>query len=148
MLYEGSKGRIKDWSAPVAPYRSCFMLVVMLNAAIAPHAAGMKEEMLVVIPVVVTLIVICYLLGYFGSYAMLGPTQEMQITFTYASGMRNISLGMVLATTYFSPRLPSRGAGHYVPATGGNHHSCFIPPKTHSGGKLSKMITRQKEERP
>ena len=81
------------------------MLVVMLNAAaIAPHAAGMKEEMLVVIPVVVTLIVICYLLGYFGSYAMLGPTQEMQITFTYASGMRNISLGMVLATTYFSPQ--------------------------------------------
>ena len=60
--------------------------------------------MLVVIPVVVTLIVICYLLGYFGSYAMLGPTQEMQITFTYASGMRNISLGMVLATTYFSPQ--------------------------------------------
>ena len=106
MLYEGSKGRIKDWSAPVATHiEAVFMLVVMLNAAaIAPHAAGMKEEMLVVIPVVVTLIVICYLLGYFGSYAMLGPTQEMQITFTYASGMRNISLGMVLATTYFSPQ--------------------------------------------
>ncbi|OIB04932.1 bile acid:sodium symporter [Paenibacillus sp. LC231] len=107
MLYEGSKGRVKDWSAPVAQPISklFFMLVVMLNAAaIAPHAAGMKEEMLVVIPVVVTLIVICYLLGYFGSYAMLGPTQEMQITFTYASGMRNISLGMVLATTYFSPQ--------------------------------------------
>ena len=68
----------------------------------------MKEEMLVVIPVVVALIVICYLLGYFGSYAMPGRTEDMQITFTYASGMRNISLGMVLATSYFRPRHPFR----------------------------------------
>lgn len=107
LLYEVSRGKIKDWSAPVAQPISklFFMLVVMLNAAaIAPHAASMKEEMLVVIPVVITLIVICYLLGFFGSYAMLRPSPEMQVTFTYASGMRNISLGMVLATTYFSPQ--------------------------------------------
>ena len=80
------------------------MLVVMLNAApslpCSRHEGGDAGSN----PVVVTLIVICYLLGYFGSYAMLGPTQEMQITFTYASGMRNISLRMVLATTYFSPQ--------------------------------------------
>lgn len=107
ILYECSKGRIKDWSAPVAQPISkvFFMLVVLLNAAsIAPHAAGMKQEMVIVVPAVILLIILCYALGYFGSYVVRRPTHELQITVTYASGMRNISLGMVLATSYFSPQ--------------------------------------------
>lgn len=111
LLHEWSKGRIKDWSAPVTQPISklCFMLVVMLNAAaIAPHAAGLGDEMLVVVPAVVALIVICYALGYFGHYALprkfRRSNPELLVTFTYASGMRNISLGMVLATSYFSPQ--------------------------------------------
>ncbi|MGG1877211.1 bile acid:sodium symporter family protein [Paenibacillus cisolokensis] len=107
LLYECSKGKIKAWSAPVAQPISkvFFMLVVLLNAAsIAPHAAGMKQEMMIVIPAVILLIMICYALGYFGAYAVRKPSRELQITVTYASGMRNISLGMVLATAYFSPQ--------------------------------------------
>lgn len=107
LLYELSKGRAKEWSAPAAQPLSklAFMLVVMLNAAaIAPHAASMKQEMIVIVPTVIVLICICYALGYYGGYLLPGRNRELQITQTYAAGMRNISLGMVLATAYFSPQ--------------------------------------------
>ncbi|UNK17265.1 bile acid:sodium symporter [Paenibacillus sp. N3/727] len=107
VLYELSKGRAKAWSAPVAQPLSkiAFMLVVMLNAAaIAPHAAGMRQEMVIIVPIVIVLICICYGLGYYGAFSLPNRTREMQVTLTYASGMRNISLGMVLATAYFSPK--------------------------------------------
>lgn len=107
LLYELSKGKAKIWSAPIAQPLSkiAFMLVVMLNAAaIAPHAAGMKQEMIVIVPAVIVLISICYGLGYYGAYMLPDKNREIQITQAYASGMRNISLGMVLATAYFSPQ--------------------------------------------
>lgn len=107
LLHELSKGRAKEWSAPVAQPLSkiAFMLVVMLNAAaIAPHAVSMKQEMIRIVPTVILLICICYALGYYGSYVLPSRNRERQVTQTYASGMRNISLGMVLATAYFSPQ--------------------------------------------
>jgi BASS family bile acid:Na+ symporter len=107
ILYECSGGKIKNMIAPVAVPLSKvgFTSVVMLNAAaIAPHVNQLKKDMLVVIPSVIIMVIMSYLLGYFGSNLLRTPDREMKVTLSYAVGMRNISLGMVLAMSYFSPK--------------------------------------------
>ncbi|MFC4779387.1 bile acid:sodium symporter family protein [Paenibacillus sp. GCM10023252] len=103
-LYELSRGKlqeaVKPYSAPLS--KLCFVAVVALNAsAIAPHMAQLQEDMMKLIPLVIVLVGICYGVGYIGT--MRSDARETQITVSYATGMRNISLGIVLALAYFSP---------------------------------------------
>lgn len=103
-LNQMSRGRIQH---AVAPYTSplskfCFVAVVSLNAsAIAPHLDKLKQDMALLVPVVVVLVGICYAFGYIGTAGL--RNYEQQVTVSYATGMRNISLGIVLALGYFSP---------------------------------------------
>ncbi|WP_044880191.1 bile acid:sodium symporter family protein [Paenibacillus sp. IHBB 10380] len=106
-LYEISRGKLKDKTAPVAiPLSKLgFTAVVMLNAAaIAPHVTQLKRDMVIVIPSVVLVVGLSYILGFYGSNILSKPSREIKVTLSYASGMRNISLGMVIAMTYFSPK--------------------------------------------
>lgn len=106
-LYELSGGKIKKLTSPVAiPLSKVgFTSVVMLNAAaIAPHILQLKNDMLIVVPSVIIVVAICYVMGYYGSNLLLKPSREIKVTLSYAAGMRNISLGMVLAMSYFSPK--------------------------------------------
>ncbi|QAY66589.1 bile acid:sodium symporter family protein [Paenibacillus protaetiae] len=104
LLHQLTRGRIQ---AKVQPYASsvsklCFAAVVMLNAAaIQPYVQQMKGDMALVVSVVVGLVALCYALGYIGTYWL--GSREMQATVSYATGMRNISLGIVLAIGYFPP---------------------------------------------
>ncbi len=76
----------------------------MLNAAaIAPHIAQLKNDMLVVIPSVIIVVAMSYITGYYGSNLLGKHSRDIKVTLSYAAGMRNISLGMVLAMSYFSP---------------------------------------------
>ncbi|WP_407669661.1 bile acid:sodium symporter family protein [Paenibacillus kobensis] len=104
LLHELSRGRIKgivqSYTAPVS--KLCFVAVVALNAAaIEPYVEQLKHDMVRLIPVSILLVALCYALGFFGS--MPYRNRELQVTVSYASGMRNISLGIVLAMGYFSP---------------------------------------------
>ncbi|MBU7320370.1 bile acid:sodium symporter family protein [Paenibacillus oleatilyticus] len=104
LVNELSKQRFKNWSAPVCGPTSKLALavVVMINAAaIEPYVAQMKSDMIVVIPLVVLLVILSYLIGFAGSVWLRKP--ELIIAITYSSGMRNISLGLVLALAYFEP---------------------------------------------
>ncbi|SFJ70836.1 Predicted Na+-dependent transporter [Paenibacillus sp. UNC496MF] len=103
-LYELSKGRIqhavKPFAAPVS--KLCFVAVVLLNAAaIAPYAEQLGGDLLRLVPLSLAMVGLCYAIGYFGT--MPYRDRELQITVSYATGMRNISLGIVLAMGYFSP---------------------------------------------
>nr|WP_072330308.1 MULTISPECIES: bile acid:sodium symporter [unclassified Paenibacillus] len=101
---ELSRGRFKAWSAPVCGPTSKVALctVIMINAAaIAPYVVELKRDMVVVVPLVVLLVILCYLIGFAGSVWLRRP--ELMIAITFSSGMRNISLGLVLALTYFNP---------------------------------------------
>ncbi|GLX67057.1 bile acid:sodium symporter family protein [Paenibacillus glycanilyticus] len=103
-LYELSKGRIQNKVKPVAMPISklCFVAVVALNAsAIAPYVDELKHDMLKLIPLVIVLVGVCYAVGFLGTAKYGG--KEVQVTVSYATGMRNISLGIVLALGYFSP---------------------------------------------
>ncbi|RIX52493.1 bile acid:sodium symporter family protein [Paenibacillus nanensis] len=103
-LNEASKGKIqekvKPYTAPVS--KICFVLVVALNAsAIAPYVSQLKHDMVKLVPIVIALVALCYALGFAGTSFM--RDEKLQITVSYATGMRNISLGIVLAMGYFSP---------------------------------------------
>ncbi|AOZ93872.1 bile acid:sodium symporter family protein [Paenibacillus crassostreae] len=106
-LYEISKGKIKKFTSPIAVPLSKvgFTLVVMLNAAaIAPHLYQLKNDMMIVIPAVIIIVLVGYILGYYGVNLLRNSGRELKATLSYAAGMRNISLGLVLAMSYFSPR--------------------------------------------
>ncbi|PWW07121.1 putative Na+-dependent transporter [Paenibacillus cellulosilyticus] len=103
-LYELSKGRIQSKVQHIASPISklCFVAVVALNAAaIEPYVEQLKDDMIRLVPVSILLVAICYALGYFGALPF--RNRETLVTVSYASGMRNISLGIVLAMGYFDP---------------------------------------------
>ena len=104
LLCELTRGRIQPAVQPYAAPLSklCFIAVVALNAsAIAPYAAGLKADMLKLVPISVMLVALCYAFGFIGAAPL--RNREKQVTVSYATGMRNISLGIVLAIGYFSP---------------------------------------------
>ncbi|MGF7032307.1 bile acid:sodium symporter family protein [Paenibacillus caseinilyticus] len=104
LVNELSKGRFKGWSAPVCGPTSklAMVIVVMINAAvIQPYVMEMKADMLTVVPLVFLLVAVSYALGFFGSLWL--RKTDIIISVTYSSGMRNISLGLVLALAYFEP---------------------------------------------
>ncbi|WP_211749789.1 bile acid:sodium symporter family protein [Paenibacillus sp. Marseille-Q4541] len=106
-IYEISKGEFKAWSAPVTlPLSKIFFAaVVLLNAAaIAPHMRTLKADVVLATIAVVLLVAMCYGIGFVGSYLIRNVSREISITMSYATGMRNISLGLVLAMGYFSPQ--------------------------------------------
>ncbi|MDQ6418371.1 bile acid:sodium symporter family protein [Paenibacillus sp. LHD-117] len=103
-LNEWSKGKIAEQSKPFAAPISkfCFVAVVALNAsAIAPYVDKLKHDMAVLVPIVVVLVGVCYAVGFAFTAGL--RDREVQTTVSYATGMRNISLGIVLAMGYFSP---------------------------------------------
>jgi len=104
MVNELSKGTFKSWSAPFcAPTSKIAMItVVAINAAaIQPYVMQMKNDMLVVIPLVVVMVVFCYLIGFASMFLL--KEKELIVAVSFSSGMRNISLGLVLALAYFEP---------------------------------------------
>lgn len=103
-LHEWSKGRIAEQAKPVAAPISklCFVSVVALNAsAIAPYVEDLKHDMAMLVPIVIVLVGVCYAIGFLFTAGL--RDRETQTTVSYATGMRNISLGIVLAMGYFSP---------------------------------------------
>lgn len=104
LLHDLTKGRIQPAIQPYAAPLSkiCFALVVLLNAAaIAPQASALKGDLMRIVPLAVVMVGLCYAVGFLG--ALPYRNRELLTTVSYASGMRNISLGIVLAMGYFSP---------------------------------------------
>ncbi|MBD2846470.1 bile acid:sodium symporter family protein [Paenibacillus sp. IB182496] len=104
LLHQASRGRIAGAVKPVAAPISklCFASVVALNAAaIAPYVEELRSDMLRLVPVVLVLVGLCYAVGMAGVWR--SRSRELTVTISYAAGMRNISLGIVLALGYFSP---------------------------------------------
>ncbi len=103
-LHELTRGRVqpvvKPYAAPLS--KLCFVGVVLLNAvAVAPSVQQLSGDMLKLVPIVMLIVALCYLAGFIGT--RLFGSRELTVTAAYATGMRNISLGVVLAMGYFSP---------------------------------------------
>lgn len=92
----------KTMSATLAPFSklSLFTIVMINSSAIAPYVQNITWELASIIAVVFVLAlsgyVICYAVG-----KMIWKDHDLVTTFVFTGGMRNISAGVVLATTYF-----------------------------------------------
>ncbi|WP_442598896.1 bile acid:sodium symporter family protein [Neobacillus sp. D3-1R] len=98
-----TKGKVKEvWSPRLAPFSKIGIgAVVMLNGAVvAPHLRNISLE-LVIIAIAVFFIAIT---GYFFSFIIgkiIFKNKETVVALTFTGGMRNISAGAVIATSYF-----------------------------------------------
>jgi predicted Na+-dependent transporter len=100
-----SGGQAKPWSEPISAPTSklAFLGVLLLNAAtIRPIAMQVKRDMLTIFPAVLVLVGICYGLGMLA--ARLQSNNKLPTTMMYTTGMRNNSLGIVLALSFFEAR--------------------------------------------
>lgn len=107
VVYERSGGRFKQQAGPILlPISKLFFMgVILLNAAgIAPYAYELRGDLLAVIPAVLILVALGYLLGYYTPLLLGQKKPETLVTVSFAAGMRNNSLGLVLALGYFSPQ--------------------------------------------
>ncbi|QGQ97787.1 bile acid:sodium symporter family protein [Paenibacillus psychroresistens] len=100
-----SRAKAKPWSEPISAPTSklAFLGVILLNAAtIRPIAMQVKQDMLYIFPAVLVLVGVCYGLGML--IARLQSNNSLPITMVYTTGMRNNSLGIVLALSFFEAR--------------------------------------------
>lgn len=105
LLHELTKGNIasaiKPYSAPLS--KLCFVVVIILNAAaLSPSLEQLKGDLIKIIPISIGIVLLSYGFGYISS--MKEQERANKITMSYASGIRNVSLGAVIALTYFTPQ--------------------------------------------
>jgi bile acid:Na+ symporter, BASS family len=106
-LNHWTKGKVKEvWSPRLAPFSKIGIgIVVMLNAAVvAPYLRDVSMK-LVMVAVVVFFIAITGYLFTFILGRLFKRDRDTVMALTFTGGMRNISAGAVIATTYFSPQV-------------------------------------------
>lgn len=104
---EWTKGTLQQrFSQPFALLSKCSLFgIIMINSsAIAPYVKNINAELAFVIGVVLLVAASGYVLAL-----MLGKlflkTKADQATFIFNGGMRNIAVGVVIATTYFPSKV-------------------------------------------
>ncbi|CAM5205668.1 putative Na+-dependent transporter OS=Ureibacillus acetophenoni OX=614649 GN=SAMN05877842_11138 PE=4 SV=1 [Ureibacillus acetophenoni] len=107
ILNELTKGKIVETvGKPMAPFQKlCLFFIIMINSsAVAPFFENITWEIFGVILAVFVLAVSGYVLCLlFGHY--LWKDVSIITTFIFTGGMRNIAVGVVIATTYFPPKV-------------------------------------------
>jgi predicted Na+-dependent transporter len=104
-LNQITKGKIKTkWGPNLAPFSKIglFIVVALNSAVVAPYLSQMNMKLAVIIAVAFICATFGYMLGWIVAKAM-NWDRDLTIALTFNSGMRNLSAGAVLATTFFPP---------------------------------------------
>ncbi|UOF89094.1 hypothetical protein LSG31_14295 [Fodinisporobacter ferrooxydans] len=94
-----------EWLRPLAISSSkfCLYLIVLFNAAlIAGDLHAVAHDLVKVIIVVAVLMILGYLVSL-GFVSLFCKKKDLKIAFSYSGGIRNYTVGVVLATAFFSP---------------------------------------------
>ncbi|MFC7686061.1 bile acid:sodium symporter family protein [Ureibacillus sp. GCM10028918] len=107
LLNEWTKGEIDHTlGKTLAPFQklSIFLIVAINSSAVAPFLKNITWEIVGIISVVLLLAVfgymMCLVLGHF-----LFKDYEIITTIVFTGGMRNIAVGVVIASTYFPAKV-------------------------------------------
>ncbi|WP_338654034.1 bile acid:sodium symporter family protein [Lysinibacillus sp. Y5S-8] len=103
LVNELSKGEIpKKYGKKLAPFsKLCLFAVIMINSsAISPYLKNINLQLFFVILLVFLLAVSGYVFAYLIGRTLLKDAPQMA-TFVFTGGMRNIAVGVIVATTYF-----------------------------------------------
>ncbi len=108
IINEKTNGAIhRKFNSYLSPLsKICLFAVVMINSsAIAPFIKDITLELFLVIIVVFIISVSGYIFAYLLSKMLWSDDVEMKTAFLFTAGMRNIALGIVIATTYFPSKV-------------------------------------------
>src|SRR5690606_2105957 len=107
LFNEWTKGKIvKSLGSKLAPFQkiSVFFIVMINSSVIAPYLKTLSMETVNVIILVFIVSVsgytFCLIVGHF-----LWKRMGLITTFVFTGGMRNIAVGVVVASTYFPPKV-------------------------------------------
>lgn len=105
LLHDFTKGALDKYARSIGGFFSkiAIFLVVFINAsAIAPEIHW-NHTIIKLLLVILIVSISGYSAGFLGSYVLKGHQRERMVTMIYGVGMRNNSLGLILALTYFPP---------------------------------------------
>ncbi|HEX7057210.1 MAG TPA: hypothetical protein VF260_08460, partial [Bacilli bacterium] len=97
----GVKEATAPWAQPTSKM-ALFLVVAVNAAAIAPQAKEISGDLPLLIPGIAVVIVVSYVLGW--ASGLFFHDRGLTIALTYSTGMRNISLGLVLGLAYFDAK--------------------------------------------
>ncbi|MCP1146395.1 bile acid:sodium symporter family protein [Lysinibacillus endophyticus] len=107
LLNEWTKGKINTTvGKPLAPFQklSLFLIVMINSSAIAPFLKNITWDIFGIIMVVLFLAAsgyaMCFVIGHF-----LFKDPSIVTTVVFTGGMRNIAVGVVIASTYFPAKV-------------------------------------------
>lgn len=107
LLNEWTKGKINETlGKPLAPFQkiSVFLIVMINSSTIAPYLKNITWEIFGIIVVVLLIAISGYTMCLvFGHFLFKDPEVITSVVFT--GGMRNIAVGVVVASTYFPPKV-------------------------------------------
>lgn len=107
VVNELSKGEIpKKLGKKLTPFsKLCLFAVIMINSsAIAPYLIDFNLQLISIILLVFTIAVSGYIFAFLiGRYILKDYAQMTTLVFT--GGMRNIAIGVIIATTYFPSKV-------------------------------------------
>lgn len=107
LLNELTKGKFPEWIGNrLSPFSkiALFLIVLINGSAIGSYVKDMDLELLKIIAVVFVIVVIGYIVSIGSSYLM-QHSYARHVSMTFLGGMRNISTGVIVATTYFPPKV-------------------------------------------
>lgn len=105
LWHDRTAGKISEFSNGFGGLSSKLglLFVIYINSAVAASGIVWSFAILKVAIVTLSLVLGGYLVGYFGSLVLKDRSKPMQLTMMYNVGLRNISVGLVLALSYFPP---------------------------------------------
>lgn len=108
ILNEVTKGRIQQkWSPTLAPFSklALFAVVLINGSAISPYIKEPTWELVGIIATVFVVSVTGYTFAYLLGRLLYKKQTDVATTFMFIGGMRNISVGVVIATSYFPAKV-------------------------------------------
>lgn len=103
VVNEMTHGQFPDrYSAKLAPIsKICLFIIVFINSsAVAPYLRTVNKQLFLVILTVFIVVITGYAVVIIVS-TVVHVKHDVKVTLTFICGMRNISTGIIIATTYF-----------------------------------------------
>ena len=107
LLHDWTKGKVANFAKSIggATSKIALFLVILINSAVV--MPQINWDISIVKTLLVTLFVVSssFFVGYLGSFTLKDRTPSMILTMIYNVGIRNNACGLVIALTYFPPRV-------------------------------------------
>jgi predicted Na+-dependent transporter len=105
--HDHSSSRIIAFSEGFGGFTSklAMLIVIYINSAVVISGVTWSLTILEISMITLLMVIMGFLVGYCGSLVLKDHGKPMVLTMMYNVGLRNISVGLVLALTYFPPQV-------------------------------------------